>query len=48
MRSTVTALRALLAAVLAGCLGAAVPARVADVEYLMVPSAAMGRDIPKA
>ncbi len=30
------------------CLGAAAPSWAADVEYLMVPSPAMGRDIPVA
>jgi S-formylglutathione hydrolase FrmB len=42
-----TALRAVLVAALAMCLWNAT-AKAADVEYLMVPSAAMGRDIPLA
>jgi S-formylglutathione hydrolase FrmB len=41
-------LHAALAAVLVTCLWTAAPARAAGVEYLMVPSAAMGRDIPVA
>jgi S-formylglutathione hydrolase FrmB len=47
MRLGTTALRAVLVAVLAMCLWNAT-AKAADVEYLMVPSAAMGRDIPVA
>ncbi|MCW2732945.1 MAG: hypothetical protein JWR13_3761 [Mycobacterium sp.] len=47
MRMRITALRALLVAVLGMCLWNAT-AKAADVEYLMVPSAAMGRDIPVA
>ena len=42
----ITLLRGALAAVLALCLWTAAQARAADVEYLMVPSGAMGRDIP--
>src|SRR5919201_4179470 len=42
-------IRTILTVVLAAGLFAAVPATArADVEYLMVPSAAMGRDIPVA
>jgi S-formylglutathione hydrolase FrmB len=42
-------LRATLVVMLALCLWTAAPARAAaDVEYLMVPSGAMGRDIPVA
>lgn len=41
-------LRFVLALVLAACLSNATPARAAVTEYLMVPSAAMGRDIPVA
>lgn len=48
MRCAVLLLRAALAAVLGLCLWNAVQARAATVDYLMVPSAAMGRDIPVA
>jgi S-formylglutathione hydrolase FrmB len=41
-------IRAALAAVLCWCLWNAAPAHATNVEYLMVPSAAMGRDIPVA
>jgi S-formylglutathione hydrolase FrmB len=41
-------LRAVLAGVLGLCLWTAAQAKAAAVEYLMVPSAAMGRDIPVA
>jgi len=42
------ALRATLVAVLGLCLWTAAQAKAAEVEYLMVPSPAMGRDIPVA
>jgi S-formylglutathione hydrolase FrmB len=48
MRLWVIALRGVLIAVLALCLWTAPQGRAADVEYLMVPSGAMGRDIPVA
>jgi S-formylglutathione hydrolase FrmB len=41
-------LRGILMVMLGLCLGNAAPARADSVEYLMVPSAAMGRDIPVA
>ena len=41
-------LRVILASVLGLCLWPAAQAKATDVEYLMVPSAAMGRDIPVA
>jgi S-formylglutathione hydrolase FrmB len=41
-------LRVILASVLGLCLWPAARAKATDVEYLMVPSAAMGRDIPVA
>ncbi|MEB3032949.1 alpha/beta hydrolase-fold protein [[Mycobacterium] nativiensis] len=41
-------LSVVLAFVLAACLWNATPARAAGTEYLLVPSAAMGRDIPVA
>ncbi|QZY47036.1 alpha/beta hydrolase-fold protein [Mycolicibacterium austroafricanum] len=41
-------LRAVLIVLMALCLWNAVEAKAATVEYLMVPSAAMGRDIPVA
>jgi S-formylglutathione hydrolase FrmB len=44
----ISALRAALAAVLTVCLWSAATAKAATVETLMVPSAAMGRDIPVA
>jgi S-formylglutathione hydrolase FrmB len=48
MRVWVIALRGVLIAVLALCLWTAPQGRAANVEYLMVPSGAMGRDIPVA
>ncbi|WP_319449826.1 MULTISPECIES: alpha/beta hydrolase family protein [unclassified Mycobacterium] len=48
MRLTTIILRAALAAVLTACLWNAATARAAGVEYLMIPSASMGRDIPVA
>jgi S-formylglutathione hydrolase FrmB len=45
---TVMMLRAVLVAVLGLCLWTAGEAKAVAVEYLMVPSAAMGRDIPVA
>ena len=50
MGSRFTALQGVLALVLGLCLwaGTSVKAAAADVEYLMVPSGAMGRDIPVA
>jgi len=48
MKSAITLLRAALAAVLTVCLWAAAHARAAPLEYLMVPSGAMGRDVPVA
>jgi S-formylglutathione hydrolase FrmB len=48
MRAWVIALRGVLIAVLALCLWTAPQGRAADVESLMVPSGAMGRDIPVA
>lgn len=48
VRSGLVALRLVLTAVLAVCLWTAAEAKAAAVEYLMVPSAAMGRDIPVA
>jgi S-formylglutathione hydrolase FrmB len=47
MKIGIAALRAVLVAILGMCLWSAT-AKAADVEYLMVPSAAMGRDIPVA
>src|SRR5271166_4824615 len=48
-RTTLLVLRAVLTAVLGVCLWTAANAKAAAaVEYLMVPSAAMGRDIPVA
>ncbi len=47
MRIGITVLRVLLVAVVGMCPWTAT-ANAADVEYLMVPSAAMGRDIPVA
>jgi S-formylglutathione hydrolase FrmB len=47
-RIGITALRAVLVAVLGMCLWTTVTAKAAGVDYLMVPSAAMGRDIPVA
>jgi len=44
----ISALRAALAAVLTLCLWSAATAKAVTVETLMVPSAAMGRDIPVA
>jgi S-formylglutathione hydrolase FrmB len=48
MRNAVTLLRATLAALCAVCLWTAAQAKASTVEYLAVPSAAMGRDIPVA
>src|SRR5258708_33890332 len=48
MKHGVLLLRAVLAGVLGLCLWTAAQAKAAAVEYLMVPSAAMGRDIPVA
>ena len=48
MRLGITLLRAALVVILGLCLWTAAEARAAGVEYLMVPSAAMGRDIPVA
>lgn len=48
MRFGVILLRATLAAVLGICLWTSGVAKAAGVEYLMVPSSAMGRDIPVA
>jgi len=48
MRNAVLFLRATLAALCALCLWTAAQAKAASAEYLMVPSAAMGRDIPVA
>ncbi len=48
MRLGITLLRMALAVVLGLCLWTAAEARAAGVEMLMVPSAAMGRDIPVA
>jgi S-formylglutathione hydrolase FrmB len=47
MKIGIAALRAVLVAILGMCLWSAT-AKAAAVEYLMVPSAAMGRDIPVA
>jgi S-formylglutathione hydrolase FrmB len=48
MRRNVLLLRTALAIVLGLCLWTAVQAKAAAVDYLMVPSAAMGRDVPVA
>ena len=48
MRRNVLLLRAALAVVLGLCLWTAAQAKAAAVDYLTVPSAAMGRDIPVA
>jgi S-formylglutathione hydrolase FrmB len=48
MKHAVALLRALLVALLVLCPWSANQAKAAAVEYLMVPSAAMGRDIPVA
>jgi S-formylglutathione hydrolase FrmB len=48
MRLGITLLRTALAAILGLCLWTAAEAKAAGVETLMVPSAAMGRDIPVA
>jgi S-formylglutathione hydrolase FrmB len=48
MRRGVLLLRMILVGVLGLCLWTAAQAKAAAVEYLMVPSAAMGRDIPVA
>lgn len=48
MKRGSTVWRAALVAALGMCLWTAAPVRAATVEYLMVPSVAMGRDIPVA
>jgi S-formylglutathione hydrolase FrmB len=48
MRNAVLLLRATLAALCALCLWTAAQAKATAIEYLTVPSAAMGRDIPVA
>ena len=48
MRNAVLLLRTTLAALCALCLWTAAQSKAASAEYLMVPSAAMGRDIPVA
>ena len=48
MKLGITVVRAALVAVMAMCLWTVVQARAVSVESLMVPSAAMGRDIPVA
>jgi S-formylglutathione hydrolase FrmB len=48
MRNAVLLLRTTLAALCALCLWTAAHSKAASAEYLMVPSAAMGRDIPVA
>jgi S-formylglutathione hydrolase FrmB len=48
MKRGIILLRAALVAVLGICLWTSAVAKAAAVEYLMVPSAAMGRDIPVA
>ena len=48
MKDGVVWLRAFLVAVLGVCLWTGATAKADSVEYLMVPSAAMGRDIPVA
>ena len=48
MRKTTLLLRSVLAMVLGACIWNSATARAASVEYLVVPSAAMGRDIPVA
>jgi S-formylglutathione hydrolase FrmB len=48
MKAAIIMLRAALAALLGLCLWTAAQAKATGVEYLMVPSAAMGRDIPVA
>lgn len=48
MRLTIVLLRAALTALLGLCLWSAATAKAATVEHLMIPSAAMGRDIPVA
>jgi S-formylglutathione hydrolase FrmB len=47
-RHVLLVLRAILACVLGPCMWTAAQAEATAVEYLMVPSAAMGRDIPVA
>jgi S-formylglutathione hydrolase FrmB len=48
MRTGLNALRAALVVTLVLCLWNAAIAKATDVEYPIVPSAAMGRDIPVA
>ena len=48
MKVGIVLLRAFLVAALGVCLWTSATAKAAGVEYLMVPSAAMGRDIPVA
>jgi S-formylglutathione hydrolase FrmB len=48
MKPGIVALRVVLAVILLACAWPAPSAKAAAVEYLMVPSAAMGRDIPVA
>jgi S-formylglutathione hydrolase FrmB len=48
MRLTIVLLRAALTALLGLCLWSAATSKAATVEHLMIPSAAMGRDIPVA
>jgi hypothetical protein len=48
MNSAVRVLRAAMVAVAVLCCCSVVDAKAAGVEYLAVPSAAMGRDIPVA
>ena len=48
MKLGVTALRAVLVSILGLCLWTAAQAKAVAVEHLMVPSAAMGRDVPVA
>jgi S-formylglutathione hydrolase FrmB len=48
MKPGILLMRAVLVAVLGICLWTSAVAKAAAVDYLMVPSAAMGRDIPVA
>jgi hypothetical protein len=48
VKPSIVLLRATLTALLSVCLWNAATAKAAAIEYLMVPSAAMGRDIPVA
>ena len=48
MHRGLSALRVTLVVVLGLCIWNALTAKAADIEYLMVPSAAMGRDVPVA